>query len=1384
VQTLMNSNRDSRRTNAVRALAVRLSALAAAALLTAPALHAQVPAVVSSSTSAVTTAGGVNYGPAVTDKCGNVYVNGGGNPGAGTVIQYNPSTGAATNIATNTYTYGLGATGLAMDPSKTLLYFPTSTIGYYSSSWAYVNVSSCTPGGPTTFPANGVSYLFGYYFGTAASLAVDGLGDVFFVPTSNNTGNGTNYIAVISCGTTAGTTACPAGTPPTGSNAAVITAKLPKMPNSLAADAKGDIFWTDGGTNVYELSPPYSSTPGTPTVVVSNLVAGAGVFFDAAGNLYVADGNQDLGEQYYDYSFDSIVYKIPLVSGALSPANEYVVANQHLGIAAQPAIDSSGNIFYTAFPGNQQISGVSPQNLYQITVGSAKATSTTIGSSSYPTVNYAFNTSVTPNSISFPTGTSASPYFANSFGGNCATGTTYTAGGGCKVGVKYTPSVPGLQTGAVILADANNNSLSTTALEGIGLGASVTIDPGAQTTFTGTFTTPQGVAIDAQGNTYVADAGANTVIEFPAGTTTGGTAVGTGTLTLSSPGGVAVDGVGNVYIADTGNNRIVEVPVLKGVRASASSSALSISAGSVALKSPGGVAVDGIGNLYIADTGNNRIVEVPNVSGTLATSAAAAYGNGLSAPLGLTVDLNGNVFVADTGNGVIERLPPPLASGTQLNVATGLSSPSAIATDASGSLYVVNKASAAVEKFPLISGLFGSPIYVGGTVAAPYGVAIDGPGNLVITDSTHATVTGIARVADALPFGNWNVNATSDAETATVGNSGDTALVFNSPDEAASGATTEFSVSSDTCSGSGNIVPGNACAITATFKPTKPETNATETLALSSNAANGAASIRLIGTGEAINTSTTTVTLTAPSSGVLNAGTSATFTATIGIGSNNTAPTGYVTFFVNGSQDGPDIPVAKVGSAYQTAITFPNGLPAGAVTLVAVYSGDSNYSGSQGSINETVIGLPGTLVVTATTPYTNPQSANDNPANATGPSIPLTATLTITSKIIPTGKVSFYSGTAANPSLIGVGQLTPGSGGYQATVSETALRALTGTTVENGSITDTYNIFAVYSGDNYYVPETSPSIPLVVVGPPATVPPCAAAPPMSITATSLAGGIATYSYTITSGSLTPAAGDIIAVSGTINGSGILNFSSGTIASVKVINSTTGTFTVSGFATGTTLAQAADTGKVTNTCETNTTGAYFSITPTNPAVTIVSSTVGAPVSGTANLTVVSYGGWNGILNFTCSNLPAYTTCNPFPGVPAVAPSTATAPNTGTPVLFTINTNVQPPRSTAAGLVWWLSGLIGLGLLMVRRRLRRRGLAGLGALAGMVLLLVGSTGAVTGCTSGFNVDSVKTPTGTTNVLVTVSAAQIVPNSNPTSYMLPDSNQVTFTIALTVK
>ena len=150
---------------------------------------------------------------------------------------------------------------------------------------------------------------------------------------------------------------------------------------------------------------------------------------------------------------------------------------------------------------------------------------------------------------------------------------------------------------------------------------------------------PEGVAVDAEGNVYIADTGDNAVKEWNAATQTVSTLVSSG---LSSPQGVAVDISGNVYIADTGDNAIKEWNA---------ATQTVITLVSTGLSSPQGVAVDGAGNVYIADTGDNAIKEWNAATQTVITIVSS----GLNSPEGVAVDAANNVYIADTGDNAIKE---------------------------------------------------------------------------------------------------------------------------------------------------------------------------------------------------------------------------------------------------------------------------------------------------------------------------------------------------------------------------------------------------------------------------------------------------------------------------------------------------------------------------------------------------------------------------------------------------------------------------------------------------------------------------------------------------------------------------------------------------------
>jgi trimeric autotransporter adhesin len=227
---------------------------------------------------------------------------------------------------------------------------------------------------------------------------------------------------------------------------------------------------------------------------------------------------------------------------------------------------------------------------------------------------------------------------------------------------------------------------------------------------------------------------------------------------LNHPSGVAMDSSGNLYIADRDNNRIRQVSTGgaivtvagTGVSGNTGDGAAAIQA---QLNSPSSVSVDSAGNLYIADTGNQRVRKV-----TTDGRISAATNLGLISPVYAIPDSAGNVYIADAGAGKI--LKAASNDGVPATVLTGLVSPRGLALDQSGNLYFTDAGAARVSRLAPNGTLtsLGNGIW-----SIPRGVAVDSVGNVFVAD------TGLQQILRIDPTG----GVTPIAGTGTPGFSGD-----------------------------------------------------------------------------------------------------------------------------------------------------------------------------------------------------------------------------------------------------------------------------------------------------------------------------------------------------------------------------------------------------------------------------------------------------------------------------------------------------------------------------------------------------------------------------------------------------------------------------------
>jgi len=308
---------------------------------------------------------------------------------------------------------------------------------------------------------------------------------------------------------------------------------------------------------------------------------------------------------------------------------------------------------------------------------------------------------------------------------------------------------------------------------------------------------PSGIAVDSNGNLYVADAYDYTVraitpnglVTTLAGTPSlAGTANGTGlTAQFEGPWGIAVDGSGNIYVADHFGQTIRKITtggVVTTLAGSPLAQGSSDGVGSAArFKGPAGLAVDTSGNVYVADSGNNTIrkitpsgvvTTVAGQAGTKGSSNGAAASALFNTPYGVAVDRLGNIYVADSSNFTIREITPggivstvagmPGAQGSTDGTggAARFAVPWGIAVDGAGNLYVADAGNDTIRKITSggtvttlagVAGKSGTSDGVGPSAQFnfPYDVIVDATGNLFIADSGNNEIRKAQVAISAVP---------------------------------------------------------------------------------------------------------------------------------------------------------------------------------------------------------------------------------------------------------------------------------------------------------------------------------------------------------------------------------------------------------------------------------------------------------------------------------------------------------------------------------------------------------------------------------------------------------------------------------------------------------
>ena len=1224
---------------------------------------------------------------AVMDPAGNIYIADTGNnvirrvdAATGIITTF---AGTATNIcATGTPgdTYGNGCPA-----TQAILHAPLS-VRYYKGD-IYIadtngnevrKVDGAT-GIISVFAGNGSAALA--TAGLATNIAVIAPQDLVFDASGNAficTGGGKPLILKVD---PTGMATIVAGTGVAGNtgDGGPATAAQIQSPTGLAIDPQGNIYFS--GTipnNVREIN---VSTKTINTVVASSGVSTGGfagdggpanlallhtpqhIAIDALGNLYIADQANSRIRMVTPPAAGAAYGTITTIAGNATAGNAASgVGSVNASINQPRSVDvtASGDLIISdGF--NAEIKLIAPPvNLPSLAIGATETfnalarviTPLTLGS-------YA----VAPGYPSF-TGTT----------NNCTAGASIAANTICTVPVTFSPVAGGLQTAPLVLTDSNGNKYLS-PLAGLGNAPAAAVLPGLVGAVAGT---------GAAGNS--GDNGAPTSAQ------------------LHTPLAIVVDGMGNYYFADSANNEVREISAATGMitrvagTGTAGFSGDGAAATAAMLNTPSGLAIDGAGNLYIADTGNNRIRKVTaGVISTFAgTGVAGLLGDGgpaasaqLSGPQGLFLTPAGVLYVADTGNHAIRIIG---LRSTGINTIAGngtagssgdtqqaslalLSSPQGVAVDNNAVVYIADTGNHKVRRIAggIITTLAGGGAsgFSDGAAAtalfsSPTALAVDAAANVYVTDTGNNVVRRIANGQVATVAGTGTGGASGNGSNST-------SATFNAPQGVGLDGSGNILIA-DT--GNNLIRNVNVAATKLAFPTTSPNTTSTAQTVTLSNAGNLPLTVASV-----------------------------------------TVPAGF-SEQASGSTDCNTTGLSLAsGATCQTSLVF---MP----TAVQTYSGTAvltDTAQSQAAAAQTIaVSGMGAYVFTAAISAASPVTAGTNQSitvSVTNPNAVYTGTIHFTSsdpKAVLPADTTFTAADNGRHTFTGVQFRTAGMEAI--TVTDTVTASITATSVVT-VVGGPAAALTILMGN-----QQSANINSVY------------RLPLQVMATdSLGNPSAGASVTFTAPSTNA---DASFTGGSSTFTGVTNSLGQLTTTTLTADGVTGTFTVSAITAGAPAVSF-------NLTNTSTVAAGFNLA-SNPA-NIVSLPPGTSASVVVTITPV--GGFNSPVTVACTGAVATTNCNL--STTTVAPS-----GNGNPTTFTLTVTTTGPAQAAVRethTIFYASLLLLFLGSTLRKRKRLQGLV----LAGVCCLALGS---LSGCGSGSGTHTGETLPGVYSLTVTGTSGSL--------------------------